>query len=349
MKKFFGVVVVLLLAVSFLAACGPGAPAEFTLSSVTVSPSAPVVNDTVTIGTTVTNDGEQSGSCDVSLTVGDYTDSTSVTLAGGESTGVSFTYAATTAGSYTATVSTPDDSATESFTVTIKEEEEEEGEGEGEEVALPVWSVGDNWVYECSYVDAEGESYPNVQMNVAMVGEVAAGEEEGVTADSYKLDAEYVPEANRVDATTGSPLTVLSCNIFVDKANMMYLRYYAVIKAYGTLADNADLTWAYAPTPTWPVTSYSFTKHTVDAMHIVDKTDSRQGKVLGIEDVTVPAGTFSCLHIVEYDSASPDTYTYEHWFNADVVGSDVKMIDRETYNGAETRVLTSYSYSGSVS
>jgi hypothetical protein len=45
---------------------------------------------------------------------------------------------------------------------------------------------------------------------------------------------------------------------------------------------------------------------------------------------------------VEYDPAIPDTYTYEHWFNA-TVKSDVKQIDRDTWAGAETRVLTSFS------
>src|SRR5665647_3838628 len=35
--------------------------------------------------------------------------------------------------------------------------------------------------------------------------------------------------------------------------------------------------------------------------------------------------------------------TYEHWFSLDV-GSDVKMIDGETFMGQETRELTSTSY-----
>jgi hypothetical protein len=77
----------------------------------------------------------------------------------------------------------------------------------------------------------------------------------------------------------------------------------------------------------------------------VDETVDRQGKVLGVESITVPAGTFSCLHIVGYDPKSPNTYTYEHWVNATVVKSDVKQIDRDTWAGAETRVLTSYSVS----
>jgi hypothetical protein len=62
--------------------------------------------------------GEVSGGCDVSLTIDGYTDSTSVSaLAGGASTPVSFTYAATTEGNYTATVSTLDDSKSASFSV----------------------------------------------------------------------------------------------------------------------------------------------------------------------------------------------------------------------------------------
>ena len=77
---------------------------------------------------------------------------------------------------------------------------------------------------------------------------------------------------------------------------------------------------------------------------MIDELVNQEGKVLALENITVPAGTFSCYHIVEYDPASPDNYTYEHWYNG-TVKSDVKQIDRETWAGAETRVLESYSVS----
>jgi hypothetical protein len=109
----------------------------------------------------------------------------------------------------------------------------------------------------------------------------------------------------------------------------------------------AGVTWAYTPVPPWSTNvgdTWDFTKHTV-AGSLIDSLWDRQGKILGVESITVPAGTFSCYHIVEYDPKSPNTYTYEHWVNATVVKSDVKQIDRDTWAGAETRVLTSYSVS----
>jgi hypothetical protein len=180
MKKIFGVILVLLLAISFLAACGTGIKlAEFTLSSVIVSPSTATVNDTVTISATVTNTGEQSGSCDVSLTIDGYTDSKSVSsLTGDESADVSFSYTATSEGSYTVTLSTPDANVTKSLTV----------KGEGQVVTVPVWFTGDSWVYDCSYENPEGTlKQGDVELTVTVTGEVSAGEEEGITEDSYHL------------------------------------------------------------------------------------------------------------------------------------------------------------------
>ncbi len=342
MKRIFGVMVVLLLAVSFLAACGEATPAEFTLSSVTVSPSAPVVNDTVTISATVTNVGEQSGDCDVSLTIGDYTDSKSVSsLAGGASSSVSFSYDATSEGTYTATLETPNATATKSFTVKIEGED-----GDGDEVgAVPTWSVGDNWVYTCSYVDAEGTSYEDVELNVTMVAEVPAGTEEGITEDSYKLSAVFVPEATRVAADMPLTLHVGTAGVWNSKEYMEYLKQSSAIAELPGIPSS--ITWNYTGDYGWPYETgktWSAAVRTV-AGTIIDETVDRESKVLGVETITVPAGTFECYHIVSYDPASPDTYTSESWFNATVVKSNVKEIDRSTWSGAETRVLKSYSVS----
>jgi len=342
MKKFLGVILVLLLAVSFVAACGPGTPAEFTLSPVTVSPSAPVVNDTVTISATVTNAGEQSGSCDVSLTIGGYTDSESVTLAGGESTPVSFSYTATTEGSYTVTVSTPDDSKSKSFTVSAA--------GVTPPPGAPTWAVGYSWVYDCSYENPEGATKQDTgELNANVVATVAAGEEAGVTEDSYHLTAVFTPIATRDSTNPPFPtrtLHVSTADVFNSVAYILYLKQSAAIEELPGMP--AVVTWSYAPGFSFPTNvgdTYDFTMHTVAVGGMVDVTVNRQGKVLAVEDITVPAGTFSCYHIVEYDPASPDTYTFEHWFNLTVVKSDVKMIDRDTWDGVETRVLKSYSVS----
>jgi len=330
MKKFFGVILVLLLAVSFLAACGAEKPADFELSSVTVSPSTVIISDKVTISATVTNKGEVSDSCVVNLTIDGYADSKSIsTLAGDESADVSFTYATTSIGSYTVTLSTPNATVTRSLTVKEK----------GQIVTVPVWYVGDSWVYTCTYENPEGTSKQgDVELTVTVTGEESVGGE-----DSYKLGAVFTPEAAR-DSTTAGMVLVLhigQADIFNSKANIQFMKQCSSIKELPGLP--ACIMWAYTPALSWPLEgTWDFTKHTVAGGGMVDETVNRQGKVLGLESITVPAGTFSCYHIVEYDPASPDTYTYEHWFNTTVVKSDVKMIDRDTWDGAETRVLVSY-------
>jgi hypothetical protein len=105
-------------------------PAKFTLSGLTALPSPATVDDTVVISATIENVGKQSGDCVVSLSVGGYTDSKSVSsLDGGMSSGVSFSYAAKTAGTYTVTVSTSDTMATTKLTVSVGGEEEPSGGG----------------------------------------------------------------------------------------------------------------------------------------------------------------------------------------------------------------------------
>ena len=332
MKKVFGVILVLLLAISFLAACVYHLPAEFKLSGMTISPAAPVVNSTVTISATIANAGGQSGNCIVNLTIDDYTDSKSVgPLAEGERASVSFTYIATTEGSYTVTITTPDAIATKTFTVKS---------GEENVTPVPVWYVGDSWVYDCSYENPEGTlKQGDVELNVTVTGEESVDGEA-----SYHLNGTFTPKAAR-DSTTAGMVLVLhigQADIFNSKANIQFLKQCSAIKELPGLP--ACIMWAYTPALSWPLEgTWDFTKHTVAGGGMVDETVNRQGKVLEIVDVTVPAGTFSCYHIVEYDPTSPDTYTYEHWFNATVVKSDVKMIDRDTWDGAETRVLTSCS------
>ena len=338
MKKFFGVILVLLLAVSFVAACGK-APAKFTLSSVTISPSAPVVNSTVTISAVVANVGEVSDSCVVNLTIDGYTDSKSIgSLAGDESSNVSFSYAATNNGSYTVTLSTPNDTVTRSLTVKEK--------GQVDNLTLPVWFTGDSWVYDCTYENPEGTSkYEPCELSLICTGEVPARTVEDVNETSYHLNGSFTPQAMRDSIATGLTLVlhVGQADVWNVKDSLQLVKMCSAIKELPGLP--ACVTWAYTPALSWPPEdTWNFTKHTYAGGGMIDERVNREGKVLEVVDITVPAGTFSCYHIVEYDPASPDTYTYEHWFNA-TVKSDVKQIDRETWAGAETRVLKSYSVS----
>lgn len=346
MKKALGVILVLLLAVSFLAACAgaPPSPAKFTLSSVTISPSAPVVNSTVTISATVNNTGGQAGSCDVNLTIGNYTDSKPVSsLAGGANTAVHFSYTATTEGNYTATVSTPNATMSESFTV--KKGGVIVGGCNG---TLQAWAVGDNWVYNCTYENPIGTpKYSPCELSLTVANELAAGAGEGYPEASYHLNGSYTPQAMRDSIAAGMTLVlhVGQADVYNVKSSLQLVKMCSAIKELPGLP--ACVTWAYNTSPSWPLTlgnTWTFTKHTYAGGGMINELVNREGKVLDVDNITVPAGTFCCYHIVEYDPASPGNYTYEHWYNG-TVKSDVKQIDRETWAGAETRVLTSYSVS----
>jgi predicted small lipoprotein YifL len=335
MKRVFGVMIVLLLAVSFLAACGPGAPAEFTLSSVTVSPSAPEVGDTVTISATVTNVGEQSDDCAVSLTVNGDTDSKSVSaLAGGASSSVSFSYAATTAGDYTATLSTPDDSKSKSFTVS----EEGPGPGPGPEEGVPVWHVDDTWVMECSYANPGGKTEQDTStLTITVVGEEAVGDE-----DCYKASGVFEPAATRDAADMPLTLHIETADIWTSKDKLVYMKMSSAIAELPGMPST--VTWTLTGDYGWPFTEGKTWSGSVRVVAgVLDIITDLEFKVLGVETITVPAGTFDCWHLVVSESGSPGTYVNEYWINTDDVKSVVKEVEASLWAGVETRELTSYS------
>jgi predicted small lipoprotein YifL len=332
MKKVFGVMIVLLLAVSFLAACGPGEPAEFTLSSVTVSPSAPEVGDTVTISATVTNVGEQSGDCAVSLTVDGSTDSKSVSaLAGGASSSVSFTYDATAVGSYTAELSTPDDSKSKSFTVS------EEGAPPVE--GVPTWSVGDYWVLDCSYTNPGGKVEEDAgQLTVTVTGEEALDGEVCYTSAGV-----FEPGALREAADMPLALTIETADIWTSKDKLVYMKMSSSIAELPGIPST--VAWTLAGDYGYPFEGKTWSGSVHVVAGVIDEITDLEFEVLGEESVTVPAGTFDCWHIVVSESGSPGTYVNEYWINTTEVKSVVKEIERSLWKGEEVRELSSYSVS----
>ena len=92
----------------------PPAPAAFKVSQLSISPTAVQVGEKVTISATVANTGEVEGSYTVTLKINGATEATKkVTLAGGQSTKVTFSVVRDVAGSYQVNV----DGQVGSFTV----------------------------------------------------------------------------------------------------------------------------------------------------------------------------------------------------------------------------------------
>jgi hypothetical protein len=92
----------------------PPTPATFTTSSLSISPAAAEIGDTVTISVLVTNDGDLSGTYRVTARVNDVAlPSKDITVAGHTSQQVTFTTFKGVAGTYTVSI----DSLSGTFTV----------------------------------------------------------------------------------------------------------------------------------------------------------------------------------------------------------------------------------------
>ncbi|GAG09105.1 unnamed protein product, partial [marine sediment metagenome] len=175
------------------------------------------------------------------------------------------------------------------------------------------------------------------ELEVTMVGEEAVGDEA-----CYKLSGVFDPPATRDAADMPLTLHVGTTDIWTSKAHLVYVQMSSAIAELPGLPST--VTWTLTGDYGWP---YEVGKTWSASVRVVagplDIITELEVKVLGVETITVPAGTFECYHIVAYEPTSPDNYTFEHWFNADDVKSVVKMIDRFLWAGVEVRELTSYS------
>ncbi|MFT4945680.1 MAG: PGF-CTERM protein, partial [Halovenus sp.] len=114
----------------------PPAPAVFEIISVSPEEATATQGDTVTVSATVQNTGDQEATQTVNLDIDGITDSSDLTLGGGEAGSVSFDVdtSGVDAGDYTHTVSTEDDEFSGSLTienVTMDDNESEDGSGDG--------------------------------------------------------------------------------------------------------------------------------------------------------------------------------------------------------------------------
>ena len=329
MKKVFGVILVLLLAISFLTACGEVRPAEFALSDVTVTPSTLHVNNTVDISAVITNVGEVSGGCAVNLTINGYTDSKPITLAGGASSEVSFSYDATIVGEYTVTILTPDDSESKTLTVLKK--------------TAGGQTIGDWRVYDCSYENPGGKTEEDTcQLTVTVTGEETVDGE-----PCYKSAGVFEPAATRDAADMPLTLHIETADIWTSKDKLVYMKLSSAIAELPGLPST--VTWTYTGDYGHPFSEGQTWSGSVRVVAgVLDEITDLEFKVLGVETITVPAGTFDCWHIVAYEPTSPNTYVNEYWINETEVKSVVKEIERSLWAGEETRVLASYSVSGNA-
>ena len=199
---------------------------------------------------------------------------------------------------------------------------------DGVEGALPILNVGDRWV---STVMSEGIEY-------TMTEEVT-GEDVTEGKDCYVIEASIDPPVlgvigsatGRLDKATISPVRIESSGEYMDMPFVVTTSYsdqftgalpypLEVGKEFEVIETETTTTTVMGETETESVTNtYTY-------------------KVEKIEQITVPAGTFRCFKIVQYDEQGTALAT--SWQSPETKQYMVKEIDHET---GEVTELVSYS------
>lgn len=199
-------------------------------------------------------------------------------------------------------------------------------------------AVGTTWLYEVTYEDEVTE------WTVTVVDR----EETVDSIDTYVTEAAFDPVPLR-DTKKGVTYEVLSVISWLSKTTLDNVKGEA-----GVTIGGFELTSCGTRThtgdngaPMWVGKTWSYDEYTVQDPPLESPyTNTYEVEVVALEDVTVPAGTFSCYKI-EYtmvvfkgDPEDPPTMDYTEWWSPEVKGV-VKVVNDRTVS-PETRVLVSY-------
>ena len=224
----------------------------------------------------------------------------------------------------------------------------------------PAWTTGDNWTYYDTYSTWMGAPYGNPYYvgvganNTPLVLTVT-----NTSNSNYNTNGVWSPVAERtIEPAPGTfiPAQCIGATIVNDKFTLDYVQQTASLVLFMPNATPvyATVTWTYSGCHGWPYYvgkswSYSVTQSvslTPGGTPILPpKTSTGYATVVGIENVIVPAGNFSCYKTVHYlDPGNISTTTFtQTWFN-DTVKNFVKIWDIGTfaYPPENARVLLSY-------
>jgi len=198
------------------------------------------------------------------------------------------------------------------------------GEGEGK---LPTLNVGDRWVLRMM---SEGIEYTTT---LEVVGEDVTGGK-----NCYLMEGSFEPPVMGF---------ISSVSAKIDKATMRPVRMQTSGELMGYPFVTA-ISYSYSPDATpYPlevgkelevIATETTTTTVMGETQTETETNAYTLKVEGIEQITVPAGTFRCFEIVRYDEGGSALGT--QWYS-DTTKCMVKEIDHET--GEVTEQLISYS------
>lgn len=192
----------------------------------------------------------------------------------------------------------------------------------------PTLATGDQWVWSVTY-GAQTNTYT----------EVVTGEEQVDSTMAYSTEITIDPDSERL--YSGIDATISGYERWLDTENLDEIKSVMPIEAMGmtitatieSTVTHATAKWPLAVGTTWTVERTT----TVNPPLASPSTVTRTVTVEAEEDVTVPAGTFTCFKIVTTEGGE---VVKTEWFSGEVK-NNVKVIDT-AFGEDETWELTSY-------
>jgi|GEM_PF-473180 len=199
---------------------------------------------------------------------------------------------------------------------------------------------------ESAFINTYNVRYENEGATEDTVWTISRSGEETIDGvDCYIAEIEFDSNPERfryVEMLSADvPLTVTGMTTWVDKATSQPVKADSDSTAMG-FATTATTAFTYDGDYGAPFSegkTWSYEMVSTPSMG-PEMTSSWTAEVVGMENITVPAGTFDCYKLV-HSSDSGDT-NVEWWATIDGTDVAVKMIDEANWTGTETRELVSY-------
>lgn len=204
--------------------------------------------------------------------------------------------------------------------------------------ALPTWKVGDSWT--TNYAINSDRANIHIESNSTIV-QTVIGEQVINGIDCYRVN-------EQVSSSSIDNIMIMTITIAIDKTTLEPIETESTYVFNGTyyfLTANSSYDYSEKPYPlsvgkTWTVTANITTTGLFWEEQPETSEDRYTYVVERVEDVTVPAGTFQCFKIVQYNSSNSIESIY--WVTDETaIIVPVKAID----GTIATRELISYSLS----
>ena len=192
--------------------------------------------------------------------------------------------------------------------------------------AVPTWKIGDTWTVRSSVNGSEITSVTTV-----------TGQEIHNGIDCYTLQMNSTPSRG-----------ISTMTLQVDKTTLDVVGMEMTGSMDGadfTVTANASYDYSVKPYPLSVGKTWTYTENTTTTTLVMGQTQtetetySYNYKVASVENITVPAGTFECFKVVQYNS-STNAVLDTQWATDRM--NDVKEIAGD---GGVTSELVSYSLS----